>query len=61
MQNSNGGDIGILEVIESDFARIEAETKSAAASAQKEYDACMNDSSGDKPNKAIDIERKTAN
>merc|ERR1719240_10564 len=38
MQNSKGGVVGMLEVIESDFARLEADTKSAEASAQKEYD-----------------------
>merc|ERR1711972_981750 len=38
MQSENGGVVGMLEVIESDFARLEAETKSAEVSAQKEYD-----------------------
>merc|ERR1712066_1164360 len=41
MQAENGGVIGMLEVIESDFARLESETKAAEASAQKEYDAFM--------------------
>merc|ERR1719378_1051390 len=41
MQAENGGVIGMLEVIESDFARLEAETKAAEASAQKEYDQFM--------------------
>merc|ERR1719162_1213754 len=35
MQSENGGVIGMLEVIESDFARLEADTKAAEASAQK--------------------------
>jgi len=60
MQNSKGGVVGMLEVIESDFARLEAETKSAEASAQKEYDEFMDDSSSDKAKKATDIEHKTA-
>merc|ERR1740138_1957396 len=34
MQNSKGGIDGMLEVIESDFARLEADTKSAESSAQ---------------------------
>merc|ERR1712083_478099 len=38
MQSENGGVIGMLEVIESDFARLESETKAAEAAAQKEYD-----------------------
>merc|ERR1719463_363439 len=36
MQSENGGVIGMLEVIESDFARLEAETTAAEATAQKE-------------------------
>jgi len=60
MQNSKGGVVGMLEVIESDFARLEAETKSSEASAQKEYDEFMDDSSSDKSTKSIDIEHKTA-
>merc|ERR1740121_3242780 len=38
MQAENGGVVGMLEVIESDFARLEADTKAAEATAQKEYD-----------------------
>merc|ERR1719213_1567042 len=41
MQSENGGVVGMLEVIESDFARLESETKSAEATAQKEYDEFM--------------------
>merc|ERR1719245_824824 len=39
MQSENGGVIGMLEVIESDFARLEAETSASEATAQKEYDS----------------------
>merc|ERR1712194_370218 len=39
--------MGMLEVIESDFARLEADTKAAEASAQKEYDTFMTDSKAD--------------
>merc|ERR1740129_889033 len=35
MQSENGGVVGMLEVIESDFARLEAETKSDEVTAQK--------------------------
>merc|ERR1711865_600971 len=35
MQSENGGVVGMLEVIESDFARLESDTKAAEATAQK--------------------------
>eukprot|EP00429_Kryptoperidinium_foliaceum_P018666 CAMPEP_0176037436 /NCGR_PEP_ID=MMETSP0120_2-20121206/18546_1 /TAXON_ID=160619 /ORGANISM="Kryptoperidinium foliaceum, Strain CCMP 1326" /LENGTH=667 /DNA_ID=CAMNT_0017370825 /DNA_START=53 /DNA_END=2056 /DNA_ORIENTATION=+ len=60
MQSENGGVVGMLEVIESDFARLEADTKAAEASAQKEYDTFMTDSKVDKEAKTKDIEHKTA-
>jgi len=60
MQAENGGVVGMLEVIESDFARLEADTKAAEASAQKEYDTFMTDSQVDKTKKTTDIEHKTA-
>merc|ERR1712048_1516263 len=60
MQAENGGVVGMLEVIESDFARLEADTKASEASAQKEYDEFMTDSEVDKESKSTDIEHKTA-
>merc|ERR1719399_1951699 len=60
MQSENGGVIGMLEVIESDFARLEAETTAAEATSQKEYDKFMTDSQVDKAQKTKDIEHKTA-
>merc|ERR1711933_275643 len=60
MQSENGGVVGMLEVIESDFARLESDTKAAEASAQKEYDTFMTDSKVDKESKTKDIEHKTA-
>jgi len=60
MQSENGGVIGMLEVIESDFARLEADTKAAEATAQKEYDTFMTDSKVDVSAKTTDIEHKTA-
>merc|ERR1712216_894060 len=44
MQSENGGVVGMLEVIESDFARLESDTKAAEATAQKEYDEFMTES-----------------
>merc|ERR1719160_2239309 len=60
MQGENGGVVGMLEVILSDFARLEAETKAAEEEAQKEYDQFMDDSAIDKAQKQKDIEHKTA-
>merc|ERR1719335_1740545 len=60
MQSENGGVVGMLEVIQSDFARLEAETTAAEETAQKEYEAFMTDSKVDKESKETDIEHKTA-
>merc|ERR1719172_525308 len=60
MQGESGGVIGMLEVIESDFARLEADTKAAEATAQKEYDQFIKDSEIDKTKKEKDLEYKTA-
>jgi len=60
MQSENGGVIGMLEVVESDFARLEAETTAAEATAQKEYDTFMTDSKVDVAAKTKDIEHKGA-
>merc|ERR1719446_807938 len=54
MQGMAGGVVGFLEVIESDFARLEAETKAAEKAAQKEYDRFMTDSQMDKEAKTTD-------
>merc|ERR1712139_382861 len=48
MQGENGGVVGMLEVTESDFARLEQETKAAEEQAQTEYDEFMTDSEVDK-------------
>merc|ERR1711933_166259 len=60
MQSESGGVIGMLEVIESDFARLESDTQAAEASAQQEYDGFMTTSKVDKKAKTTDIEHKTA-
>merc|ERR1712100_699791 len=51
MGGESGGVIGMLEVIQSDFARLESETKAAEDQAQKEYDEFMTDSEVDKAQK----------
>jgi len=60
MGGESGGVVGMLEVIESDFARLESDTKASEATAQKEYDEFMTDSKVDKAEKSTDIEHKTA-
>jgi len=60
MQSNAGGVVGMIEVIQSDFARLEAETQSAEAAGQKEYDQFMHDSKVDKTAKSKDIEHKKA-
>merc|ERR1719408_236136 len=47
MGGESGGVVGMLEVIESDFARLEADTSAAEETAQKEYDEFMTDSKTD--------------
>jgi len=60
MQSENGGVVGMIEVIASDFARLESETSSDEAAAAKEYSSFMDDSSADKAAKTSDIEHKTS-
>jgi len=60
MGGESGGVVGMLEVIESDFARLESDTKASEATSQKEYDEFMTDSKVDKAEKSTDIEHKTA-
>jgi predicted nuclease with TOPRIM domain len=60
MGAEGGGVVGMLEVIESDFARLESDTKASEATAQKQYDEFMTDSKVDKSEKSTDIEHKTA-
>jgi len=60
MQSENKGVIGMLEVIESDFARLEADTTASEATSQKEYDSMMTKSKVDEAAKNKDIEHKEA-
>jgi len=59
MQSENGGVVGMLEVLQSDFARLEADTSAAETVAQKEYDSFMTDSKVDKVSKSKEIDHKT--
>lgn len=59
MQSENGGVIGMLEVIQSDFARLETETKTSESTNQAAYDKFKSDTAVDKAQKNKDIEHKT--
>jgi hypothetical protein len=57
-QSESGGVVGMLEVIASDFARLESETTSEEDSASSEYKTFMNDSGVDRATKAADADNK---
>jgi len=59
MGGENGGVIGMMEVIQADFARLESETKSAESEAAKEYSEFMDDARVDKAQKEKDHEYKS--
>jgi len=59
MQAEKGGVVGMLEVIQSDFARLETETEAAENEAQREYETFKQDTEVDKVAKNKDIEFKT--
>lgn len=60
MQGEGGGVVNMLEVIESDFAKLEFETETSEATALQEYKDFMNDSAVSKAQKLKDIDYKTA-
>jgi len=60
MEDEQGGVVGMLEVIQSDFARLELETRSSEVKGQKEYDAFMTASRASKDMKQTDLEHKNA-
>merc|ERR1719316_1831228 len=59
MGAESGGVVGMIEVIQSDFARLEAETSAAEAEAKKQYDEFIQDSKVDKTQKTADLEHAT--
>jgi len=60
MGGDSGGVTAMLEVIETDFARLEAETASDEAASSEEYDKFMEDSKIDKATKVKGVEFKTS-
>merc|ERR1711957_86315 len=60
MGAESGGVVGMLEVIESDFARLAADTDASETAAKQEYDTFMQDSKVDKTAKSSSIEHKSA-
>jgi len=59
MGGESGGVVGMIEVIQSDFARLEAETAAAETAAAEEFRLFMSDSKVDKTNKAADLHHKS--
>jgi len=59
MGGAKGGVVGMLEVIETDFARLEADTTAEEKQAATEYDTFMTDSQADKKQKhAAEVKTK---
>jgi len=58
MGAESGGVVGMMEVIQSDFARLETETTSAETAAASEYEEFMDDSKIDIASKEKDVEHK---
>merc|ERR1719331_2556080 len=55
MLSENGGVVGMLEVIQSDFARLETDTKAAEAEAQKAFDEFTSESAVNRAANAKDV------
>jgi len=54
------GVIGVLEVVQADFARLESETSAGEVTQQQDYDKFMSDNAVDKAQKQTDVKHKTA-
>jgi len=59
MGGASGGVVAMIEVIQSDFARLESETTAAEEEGAKEYKDLTNDTAVDKMQKSKDLEHKT--
>lgn len=58
-QAESGGVLGMLEVVRSDFARVESDVRSAEAAADAEYKSFMEESRISKAQKEVDIQHKS--
>jgi chromosome segregation ATPase len=58
MGGESGGVVGMMEVIQADFARLESETSTAEGEAAKEYSEFIDDSRVSKTNKSADLDHK---
>jgi len=58
-QDAAGGVVGMLEVIQSDFSKLEATTAAAEESADKEFGRFMAEANKDKAVKNADLDHKT--
>jgi hypothetical protein len=60
MGGEGGSIVSMMELIESDFARLEAKTSADEEASKKEYDEFMEDSKIDKATKGKDVEFKSS-
>eukprot|EP00933_Yihiella_yeosuensis_P080612 TRINITY_DN94068_c0_g1_i1.p1 TRINITY_DN94068_c0_g1~~TRINITY_DN94068_c0_g1_i1.p1 ORF type:complete len:670 (-),score=218.94 TRINITY_DN94068_c0_g1_i1:181-2190(-) len=60
MGGASGGVLGMMDVIQTDFARLEAETTASESAAGKEFDEFMEDSKVDKSKKEREVDHKTS-
>merc|ERR1719463_344697 len=59
MQSENGGIVGMLEVIQSNFARLETDTKASEDEAQRVFDQFSSESAVNRAANSKDVEHKT--
>jgi len=59
MQSENGGVVGMLEVIQSDFARLETDTKASEAESSRQFDEFSSASAVNRAANSKDAEHKT--
>ncbi|CAE7336396.1 unnamed protein product, partial [Symbiodinium necroappetens] len=60
MQKAKGGVVAMLEVIESDFSRMEAEATASEAASKKEFESFVEESKITKAEKSKEVEHKTS-
>merc|ERR1719484_299006 len=59
MGGESGGVVGMLEVIQSDFARLETDTKAAEAESERQFDEFTSESAVNRASMTKDVEHKT--